>query len=210
VRDLDAHSWVEVFYPTIGWVTYDPTPTTSPAETAGQGAEARDRGGSAFSSPGGSGPGAPDRSQDPGGGAGGQESEALGAGTVALAVLVLLAGAAGALAALRVRQQRRLTPVERSEARLRELERALPRLGWRLPPGSTLLGLERRLRRVAGPTAARYVAGLRDGRFSPRAAAAPHRAQRRVLRRELTAGRGLRTRLRGYLALPPGGPRLRS
>ena len=53
VRDLDAHSWVEVFYPTIGWVTYDPTPTTSPAVTAGQGAEARDREGSAFSAPGG-------------------------------------------------------------------------------------------------------------------------------------------------------------
>ncbi|MEK6229212.1 MAG: transglutaminaseTgpA domain-containing protein [Actinomycetota bacterium] len=210
VRDLDAHSWVEVFYPTIGWVTYDPTPTTSPAVTAGQGAEARDRNGSAFSQPGGGSPGAPDRSLEPGGGAGTQGSEALAAGTVALALLVLLLAAAGALVALRVRRSRGLKPVERSEAGLRELERALPRLGWRLAPGSTLLELERRLRSAAGPTAAGYVARLRDGRFSSRAATPPNGGQRRALRRELTAAGGLRTRLRGFLALPPGGPRLRA
>jgi len=210
VRDLDAHSWVEVFYPTIGWVTYDPTPTASPAVTAGQGAEARDRNGSAFSAPGGAGAGASDRSLEPGGGAGGQESEALGAGTLALAVLALLVGSAGVLVALRVRRSRGLTPGERSEAGLRELERALPRLGWRLAPGSTLLEVERRLRSAAGPTAAGYVASLRDGRFSSRAATPPDGGQRRALRRELTAAGGLRTRLRGFLALPPGGPRLRA
>ena len=26
VRDLDAHSWVEVYFPQYGWVTFDPTP----------------------------------------------------------------------------------------------------------------------------------------------------------------------------------------
>ncbi|MEZ4368518.1 MAG: transglutaminase-like domain-containing protein [Kofleriaceae bacterium] len=31
VRSGDAHSWVEVFYPTVGWVTVDPTP---PAQDA--------------------------------------------------------------------------------------------------------------------------------------------------------------------------------
>ena len=210
VRDLDAHSWVEVFYPTIGWVVYDPTPTTSPAVTAGQGAEARDRNGSAFSPPAGGSPGAPDRSLDPGGGAGGQDSEALGAGTVALLVLLLLLGAAGAMVALGMRRARRLTPMERSEARLRELEQALPRLGWRLAPGATLLEVERRLSSSAGPTAAGYVAGLRDGRFSSRAVTPPDRRQRRAVRRELTAAGGLRSRLRGFLALPPGGPRLRA
>jgi len=30
VRDLDAHSWVEVWYKGIGWVTFDPTPATAP------------------------------------------------------------------------------------------------------------------------------------------------------------------------------------
>src|SRR3954452_1918503 len=32
VRDLDAHSWVEVYFNGIGWVTFDPTPAASPAE----------------------------------------------------------------------------------------------------------------------------------------------------------------------------------
>ena len=35
VRDLDAHSWVEVFFPRVGWVTFDPTPAASPALTQG-------------------------------------------------------------------------------------------------------------------------------------------------------------------------------
>src|SRR6185295_4288682 len=32
VRDLDAHSWVEVWFTGIGWVPFDPTPTRSPAQ----------------------------------------------------------------------------------------------------------------------------------------------------------------------------------
>ncbi len=33
VRDLDAHSWVEVWFTGIGWVPFDPTPARSPAES---------------------------------------------------------------------------------------------------------------------------------------------------------------------------------
>ena len=89
---------------------------------------------------------------------------------------------------------------------LRELERALPRLGWPVPAGTTLLELERRLGRMAGPGAAGYVARLREGRYSPRGARPPGRAARRALRRELTAARGPLARLRGFVALPPRGP----
>ena len=32
VRDLDAHSWVEVYFNGIGWVSFDPTPAAAPAE----------------------------------------------------------------------------------------------------------------------------------------------------------------------------------
>ena len=30
VRDFDAHSWVEAYYPSWGWLTFDPTPADSP------------------------------------------------------------------------------------------------------------------------------------------------------------------------------------
>ena len=33
MRDLDAHSWVEVWYAGIGWVTFDPTPAAAPARS---------------------------------------------------------------------------------------------------------------------------------------------------------------------------------
>ena len=33
VRDLDAHSWVEVWYSGYGWVTMDPTPAAAPARS---------------------------------------------------------------------------------------------------------------------------------------------------------------------------------
>ena len=36
VRDLDAHSWVEVWYSGIGWVTFDPTPASRAAAVAAQ------------------------------------------------------------------------------------------------------------------------------------------------------------------------------
>ena len=30
MRDLDAHSWVEAYFPSYGWVTFDPTPAIAP------------------------------------------------------------------------------------------------------------------------------------------------------------------------------------
>src|SRR6185436_9286737 len=37
VRDLDAHSWVEVWFEGIGWVPFDPTPTSAPASAQASG-----------------------------------------------------------------------------------------------------------------------------------------------------------------------------
>ena len=44
VRDLDAHSWVEVWYAGYGWVTIDPTPAAAPARSQ---ADDEDAGGDA-------------------------------------------------------------------------------------------------------------------------------------------------------------------
>ena len=209
VRDLDAHSWVEVYFSGLGWVTFDPTPQAAPADRAGQGPEAKrldiPTGGETRSSPGAS-PlsdpaGDPDAASPDGAGS---EQDGLPAPALLLAVVLLVGGG------IFVARRRRHDPALAEGAELRELERALPRLGWSLAPGMTLLELERRMRRLAGPAAARYVALLREGRFSPRAISPPGRAERRALRRELTAAGGLRGRLRGFLALRPGGPRARA
>jgi hypothetical protein len=34
VRDEDAHAWIEVYFPTVGWVPFNPTPAAAQAEIA--------------------------------------------------------------------------------------------------------------------------------------------------------------------------------
>lgn len=121
-------------------------------------------------------------------------------------VLALVALSLAGSATVALRRRRALTPAAAADASLRELQRALARLGWELTPGTTLLQLERRLGRVAGPRAAAYVARLRAGRFARGEASPPGGAERRALRRQLTAKRGVRLRVRGFVALPPGRP----
>jgi protein-glutamine gamma-glutamyltransferase len=203
VRDLDAHSWVEVYFSGIGWVTFDPTPAAAPADRpGGQSDSSRSSEDSAANitgdSTGAPGGDRPSRAQagERDGDRGGRRGWVVGLGLVSLALAALGS-------ALAVRRRRRPSPAAAAEATLRELQRALPRLGWELGAGTTLLELERRLGRAAGPRAAAYVARLRLGRFGARDVAPPDPGERRALRRELTANRGLRARLRGYLALPP-------
>ena len=202
VRDLDAHSWVEVYFNGIGWVTFDPTPPAAPADRAGQGPraspEGEDRPRDALSGDGDS--PLSDRAADTGAatrGGGGGQGGGPPAGVLVGLALVALAGGVALLA------RRRLRPHGSAEAGLAELERALPRLGWKLPSGTTLLQLEQRLRRAAGPASARYVQQLRALRFGPGQGAPPPAGDRRAMRRELSAGRGPLARLRGFMALPP-------
>ena len=206
VRDLDAHSWVEVYFHGIGWVPFDPTPTIAPAESQSSGILATSAARGDAGEIRGAGRGAPALSEVA---ADLSAREADDDSNWMLSVLLLLVLAVGGGAALfvglRVRRRRSLGPAELAEAQVTELRRALVRLGWEVPATATLLGLERRLRRAAGPRAGAYARALRAYRYEVDRRA-PGMDERRALRSELSARGGLRGRLRALLALPPGGP----
>jgi protein-glutamine gamma-glutamyltransferase len=192
VTDLDAHAWVEAWFPHYGWVRFDPTPAAAPA-----------RGGHISL--------APIKNPGTGGSSSAPSTHGLGPSSstttaaghghgggfpVALVVLiVVLAGLAAAAVALTVRLRE---PTE--DELLTELERAFARSGRSVPAGTTLVELERRLR--DSPGAQDYVRRLRLARFAG-GSEMPSREQRRALRRQLRAGLGLGGRARAAWALPP-------
>ena len=107
-----------------------------------------------------------------------------------------------------------------SVARAGSARRSWPRRSWpscaarsggwagSCPRGTTLLGLERRLGRLAGPAAAALRGRAARAPLRPARARTRRRLrERRALRRDLTARGGLRGRLLGLIAIPPGGPR---
>lgn len=200
VRDTDAHSWVEAYFPKIGWVTFDPTPSAAPAASQ-QGDVSSGSGGAIGPLPIPTGLGqAGDRpfaAGDPGAnvapsdGGGGWQLPV--AGGVA-ALLVAIAG---------VVLWRRRRPFVALAPELAELQRALRRSGRHPAPNMTLAKLEGIL--GGSDAAAAYVRAVRDQRFG-RDASGPTAAQRRALRRVLGAGLGARGRLIGMWALPPALP----
>ena len=206
VRDLDAHSWVEVWFTGIGWVPFDPTPARSPAQgqsSAFAASAASARGGELRNVR-----GAQTQEQASGSAAdaaGGTSGGWILPGVILVLVLGPLAGAA-LLAGLRVSRARAAAPEDVTAAQLSELRRALERLGWDLPASTTLLALERRLGRFAGPASEAYAGALRANRYDPRTPSGPSLRSRRAVRRELTRG-SLFDRLRGLIAIPPGAPR---
>lgn len=208
VTDREAHSWVEVYFNDIGWVSFDPTPAAAPAQLAGQAPGISiplPRGGAAIEGL------DRDRQLQGQGGGGGDESGAGGEpGSLALlwasAAALAVLGLATTIGLALVRR-RRLLADRSSERRLRELRDALARLGWSPRPGETLLGLEHRLRRDGASSAASYAAQLASARYARAGGELPSLRERGALRRSLSAHRGLRRRLAGYRAIPPGGPR---
>jgi hypothetical protein len=202
VRDTDAHSWVEAWFDGIGWVTFDPTPSDTPARSqiaaiAEPGSDLAD-GGLGGDLPG----GAFERSGDlltPG--AAGAAGTDLGGNTddggLGVGLWVLLAMLVGGLAALTwvvVLSLRSETP----ESALEELERALRRSGRSAPTGTTLTQLEQRL----GVSRGGYLRDLRRARYGP-GSWVPDPAARAAFRRDLASGLGFGGRLRALWALPP-------
>jgi transglutaminase-like putative cysteine protease len=206
VRDLDAHSWVEVFFPGIGWVTRDPTPSASPARSqladrlssAAGGPEPKPSGAAATS------PGRGDVAPTitPGRGVANEGSSRRRI-AIAVGIAVALVALAAALVARRRRRRRARgggDAIAYADGPLGELQRALRRSG-RLPTAQTTL--ETLAARWRGTAAEGYVRALAAARYGYGEAARPTRSERAALRRELAAGGGLRGRLRSWWALPP-------
>ncbi len=192
VSDLDAHAWVEAWFPGYGWVRFDPTPAAAPALGGHiQLAPIKNPGAaSAKTNAGSHGLGT--------GGAATPTSNRHGGGGFPVALVVLLVVIA-LLLAVALRLTLRIgEPTD--EELLAELERAFARCGRDVPSGTTLAELERRLR--GSPEAQAYVRALRDSRFAG-SSQRPSVQQRRALRRQLRAGLGLAGRARAAWALPP-------
>ncbi|MDX6734058.1 MAG: protein-glutamine gamma-glutamyltransferase, partial [Baekduia sp.] len=195
-RDFDAHSWVEVYFPRLGWVTFDPTPGDSPARS-----QQTDTVSVTSSTPRSTGRPAPtsDRLSDPAAGGAAASGSDGGGGSgawFALAAVVALLAAAGTV--LNLRRGRRLA--RSGDPELEELRLALRRSGRGVVPELTLAKVERMLRGSDG--ASSYVASLRVARYGT-GGPPPTPRQRRALRRELAAGLGLGGRIRALWALPP-------
>jgi transglutaminase-like putative cysteine protease len=195
VSDLDAHAWVEAYFPNYGWVRFDPTPAAAPARRGRTSLlpAAGLNGNNAL----GPAPGIRRAGQAATTGAAATHHGA--AGGLPLGLIVGLLAAALVAAASAIALLRPGSPPS-AERLVRELDRAFDRCGRPLHGGATLRGLERRFR--ASAAAARYVRTLRLARFAG-TAQLPSGSDRRAVRAELAAGLGAAGRLRALWALPP-------
>jgi transglutaminase-like putative cysteine protease len=206
VRDLDAHSWVEVWFTGIGWVPFDPTPSLAPASSQSDAANSASAARGAAADHGSTGvkkrldpASASSRGSNVDGGGSTSKWWLLGASLLVLVPLALVV--LWLMAAVRRRPH---FHARGGEGAVAELRQALDRLGYQYPARTTLSELERRLKVTAGPGAAHYVELLREQRYArPGAGAPPTARDRRALRRALTEGGGPLARLRGLIAIPP-------
>ncbi|MEA2480871.1 MAG: protein-glutamine gamma-glutamyltransferase [Thermoleophilaceae bacterium] len=205
VRDLDAHSWVEVYFTGIGWVPFDPTPTLAPAgsQSGGDAGPSAAHGSRSDKSSSLASPRADESNAAAGPSGGSSDGKTLGLWALPLVLLALALGGLGVVVAYSIAHERRHRRSTPADGQLAELRSALARMGRPVPPGTTLTALERQLATWVGPAAARYARLVRERRYAPDGAGGPDRSDRAALRRELGAAGGRLGRLRSVLALPP-------
>ncbi|HEX6712066.1 MAG TPA: transglutaminase domain-containing protein [Thermoleophilaceae bacterium] len=210
VTDLDAHSWIEVWFEGIGWVPFDPTPAQAPASSQAAFTPLSEiasaaRGNAKDKLP------AKLREQFIGGGGGGGAAAAADSGGtpwawIAGGIVVALLGVAAILVSvLRLRRGRHALPPPCGDAEVDHLVRLLARAGLEIPAGTTLLGLEARMERLGGPDVAGYAQRLRRRRFGHSDEPPPDRAARRKLRHAVAEAIGAGPLSRLHLAMPDNG-----
>jgi transglutaminase-like putative cysteine protease len=209
VRDLDAHSWIEVWFGGIGWVPFDPTPAQAPASS--QAASFTPLSENASAARGDSKDKLlPKLREQILGAAGKGGANVAGAkqnstpwGWIAAGVVVALLGiAAIVVSVVKLRRGRHPLPRPSGDAEVDHLVRQLWRLGLQVDPGTTLLELEKRMKRLGGPDLARYPQRLRRRRFGPNNEPAPGRGERRELRHALARAVGAGPFSRIHLVMP--------
>jgi transglutaminase-like putative cysteine protease len=209
VRDLDAHSWIEVWFSGIGWVPFDPTPALAPA--ASQAGSFQSEAAAASAARG----DANDRvskrldqllgatGRGGGGGGLGQPEQSTPWGAIVLAASAFVLVLAGVIALTRRRLRPHGPPPPLSgDPDVDHLVLLLSRLGLPLEPETTLYALEQRLRRLGGPEAGEYARRLRQRRFGGKAEPAPTRGERRHMRSVLADALGAGRLTKLHLALP--------
>jgi transglutaminase-like putative cysteine protease len=202
VRPIDAHSWVEVFFQGVGWVSFDPTPA-APVKVAGaSGGQSKSIITGGRAAVGGSAARLATNKRASAARRG--SSNSLGTPLWVL-VMVLLALAAGTVWLVGHLRLRRALAGD-GTIPVAELRRALSAI--EVGTGSpTLAALERRLAVEDRGEAALYLAALRARRYGAVAGAAPsvrgRGALRRALRPSLRDRGSIRVALGLIVAMPP-------
>lgn len=221
VTDHNAHTWVEVFFPGVGWIPFDPTPGRGllnarySAVTPTFAPDAQDRAalfGNPFleqirSQQGRPGLEGATRQPDPGSGAGGVVRE--NAPSLLMLIAVLVAGGIIVVTlAKAIRRALRFTGSdlrEQATACRRDLAGFLADQGVDLPASATLADIGEAVDRDFGLDLGPFVDAATTARFAPPKAADPavRRARRelRRSRRQLRRQLSLASRARGAISL---------